>query len=98
MKWPTEHQKNILIELDKNPNASISQIYFKIDYSYTTISHTINLFEREGLIKTKKIGRERQVELTSKGKKVVSILSNFILQPPHPFNKSFKKPKQIKKD
>ena len=57
---------NILLAISDEMN--MAQVMRKTGCVILTINRVINKFEKVGLITTKKIGRERKIYLTKKGK------------------------------
>jgi len=68
--WYSAVARKILIGLIDTPNGYSLRLSHKLNITYCSIVKVRNILEKEKLIKTKKNGRIRTIELTPKGKLV----------------------------
>lgn len=69
------HTKEILFYLNKsNRKVCMWNISRRINVTYVSLCKKVHIFEKEGLITSKKDGVKRIISLTQKGKKVTELL------------------------
>ena len=64
----------LLLLLEKEQKITIAFLSKKSDLNYSHTKKVIQKYEECGFITTKKIGRDRIIALTTKGKKVAQLL------------------------
>ena len=64
----------ILIELYKNGESIVSDLYRHTNMTYSHVNDTVRTYEKIGLIATKKKGRVKICYLTDKGFRIASLI------------------------
>lgn len=71
-----EKQLEILKHLDKV--KSIAELNKKVDITYSHLTKIMHLYQKAGIIETRKVGRVRVLNLTEKGEKLCGAILNII--------------------
>lgn len=84
---------NVLLYLEKNRYSNLSDISRSLNTSYSYVFQIIQKLEQSGLVKATKIGREKKIMLTDKGREVTQLIAEIkrILK-----GKKKKKPQETK--
>lgn len=72
--------KTLKILMGISGRMNLSTLFFrnKRNVSWATCAKKIKSLEKYGMVKTKKVGRDRIVELTGKGKKLVETFKKIL--------------------
>lgn len=63
---------------ESNPIKTITELTRDVYSSNISSLHNLRLFEERGLVKTKKVGRSREIRITEKGKEILRNLNKII--------------------